>query len=601
MARKTHKKNKSFFYKLSPKFLLRYAVIGAVWSSILLFLYLGWHALHLPDIKQLETSVRRPSIVFLASDRREIAVHGDVHGETITLKQVPQSLIDALLATEDHAFFSHWGINFKALMRATLKNLVAGRYVQGGSTITQQLAKNLFLTPKRSIHRKIKEMLLSFWLEHHFTKNQIMTIYLNRVFLGSQTYGVDAAAQQYFGKLVSHLNTAESAVIVALLKAPSRFGSNTELLKKRAAIVLSNMKEEGYLAEDAYQRACRQLEKIRFRKTKHGNKHRYFTDWIMEEVGQHVDANQDLIVTTTIDLNLQNIAIQKLKASIAQNGEKFNIETGAFLAMAYDGAVRSIIGGHDYNYNQFNTATQAKRQPGSIYKTFIFIGALEKGLTPRFELSDGIYRNKDWTVRNYGWKEKGTVTLEDTLVYSINTATVRIAQKVGVAHLVDVAERLGFKAPPSYNLSIALGTSETTLLELVQAFTMIANHGLQVEPYGVLEVRSANGEILYQRKPEKDKQDRVFDESIMETMEDMLEKSVDQGTSRKAQIPGVKACGKTGTTQKFRDAWFVGFVPGLVGGVWMGNLNDTPMNRVVGGKFPAQLWSDIMRHAQLKS
>ena len=248
------------------------ALTFMVWGGIVLFLYLGWHAFNLPDIKNLETSVRRPSVVFLTEDRREIGVYGDVHGETITLKQVPKSLKEALMATEDRDFYHHWGIDFKALMRATVRNVAAGRYVQGGSTLTQQLAKNLFLTPKRSINRKVKEMLLSFWLEYHFSKDQIMTIYLNRVYLGNQTYGVDAAAQQYFGKLVSHLNVAESAVIVALLKAPSRFGRHIDLLKKRAAVVLHNMNEEGYLSETAYEKALKKLDNIRFQKSKYGQK-----------------------------------------------------------------------------------------------------------------------------------------------------------------------------------------------------------------------------------------------------------------------------------------------------------------------------------------
>lgn len=600
--RKTVKRNAKGFGSAQFQRWFRYGLILGIWGVVTLTLYLGWHALHLPDIKNLETSVRRPSIVFLTENRREIAISGDVHGETITLKQVPKALKEALMATEDRDFYTHWGIDLKAMARATVRNVIAGRYVQGGSTLTQQLAKNLFLTPKRSINRKVKEMLLSFWLEYHFTKDQIMTIYLNRVYLGNQTYGVDAAAQQYFGKLVSHLNVAESAVIVALLKAPSRFGRNTDLLKKRAAIVLHNMKEEGYLTEESLEGALEKLRKVRFQKSKHGNKHRYFTDWIMEEVGEHVDANQDLIVTTTIDLDLQNVAIKKLKESIQRNGEKFNIETGAFLAMSYDGAVRSVVGGHDYNHSQYNTATQAKRQPGSIYKAFIFLAALEKGLSTRLEVSDGVYHNKDWTVNNYGWRARGIVTLEDALVYSINTSTVRIAQMVGIRHLIDVAERLGFRKPPNYDLTIALGTSETTLLELVQAFAMVATHGIQKEPYGVLEIRSADGEVLYERKslPEDQKPDRVFKESVMETLEDMLQKSVDQGTSKNARIPGVRVCGKTGTTQKFRDAWFVGYIPGLVAGVWMGNLNDTPMHKVVGGKFPATLWAEIMRHAKPK-
>ena len=579
------------------KKIFKFGLISSLWGGIALATLLAWHAYNLPDITNLETSVRRPSIVFLTQDHKEIAIQGDVHGETVSLKQVPKPLVQALMATEDHHFYDHLGIDFKGLLRAVVRNVVAGRYVQGGSTITQQLAKNLFLTPNRSLHRKIKEMMLAFWLEHHFSKDQILTIYLNRVFLGNQTYGVDAAAQQYFGKLVSHLNTAECAVIVALLKAPSRFGRNHDLLRKRGSIVLRNMLEEGYLSEDQYESFLKRMEKLRFYRNPYGNNHRYFTDWVLSEVGERVSMDQDLIVTTTVDLSLQNIAIQKIKESIAANHEKFNVETAAFLAMSYDGAVRAVVGGHNYNYNQFNIAIQAQRQSGSIFKAFIFLAALESGFKTSLILSDKVYTNRGWTVNNYGWKTRGEVTLEDALVYSINTATVRLAQKVGVGTIMDVAEKLGFSKPLAQDLTIALGTGETSLLELVQAFTTIANHGEQIEPYGVLEIRSSNGKILYKRESseQRKKDQKVFKEDNIRTLEDILERAVEVGTAKKARIPGVVVRGKTGTSQRFRDAWFVGYLPGLVAGVWMGNLDDSPMNRLVGGNLPTSIWAQTMK------
>lgn len=584
------------------KTILKIIFILGVWVAIGVGGLLAWHAYHLPDITKLETSVRQPSIVFLTKDRQEIAVQGDVHGETITLKQIPKSLIQALMATEDRNFYSHWGIDFKGLLRAVARNLVAGGYVQGGSTITQQLAKNLFLTPDRSLHRKIKEMLLAFWLEHHFTKDQILTIYLNRVYLGNQTYGVDAAAQQYFGKLVSYINPLESAVIVGLLKAPSRFGRNPELLKRRASVVLANMLEEGYLSNQQYEYYLKRLETLHLHRNPYGNNHRYFTDWVLSEVAKVVDVDQDLIVTTTIDLPLQNTAVQKIKNYISTYGEEFKVSSAAFVAMDYDGAVRAMVGGYDYNTAQFNAAVQGNRQAGSIFKMFVFLAALEAGFRMDTILSDLPYQNKNWIVNNFGWQQRGQVTLAEAMIHSINTATVRLAQKVGVSFIGKIVERLGFQKPPAGDLSIALGTYQTNLLSLVRAFVTIANGGYLEQPYGILEIRSSDGKILYQREmpesvegAEKPEREKLLTDYTLTNIQEILRKAVELGTAKKGQIPGVVVRGKTGTTQKFRDAWFVGYIPNLVAGVWMGNLNDAPMNRVVGGNLPSQLWSEIMR------
>ncbi len=591
-GRKTNPSRRSIWNKL-----LKFILILGIWGAIGLAALLGWHAYHLPDITKLETSVRQPSIVFLTRDRQEIAVQGDVHGETITLKQIPKSLIQALIATEDRNFYHHWGVDFKGLLRAMARNVVAGGYVQGGSTITQQLAKNLFLTPDRSLNRKIKEMMLAFWLEHHFTKDQILTIYLNRVYLGNQSYGVDAAAQQYFGKLVSYINPLESAVIVGLLKAPSRFGRNPVLLKKRAAVVLASMLEEGYLTNQQYEKYMGKLETLHLHRNPYGNNHRYFTDWVFSEVAKLVDVDQDLIVTTTIDLPLQNVAVQKIKDYITTYGTDFNVGSAAFVGMSYDGAVRAMVGGYDYNASQFNVAVQGSRQAGSIFKMFVFLAALEAGFKTDMILKDTVYQNRNWIVHNFGWRERGEVTLAEGMIYSINTATVRLAQKVGISFVGQMVERLGFEKPPAGDLSIALGTYQTNLLGLVRAFAILANEGRFVKPYGILEIRTADGRILYQREaPETENEpEKLFSDYTLETMADLLRKTVEVGTGKKAQVPGVIVRGKTGTTQKFRDAWFVGYIPGLVAGVWMGNLDDTPMNRVVGGNLPSQLGADILR------
>jgi penicillin-binding protein 1A len=577
--------------------LLKGILILGIWGFIGMAAVIGWYAYDLPDIQNLETKTRQSSMVFLTRDYHEIALQGDLYGETVTIKTVPKALINALLATEDRTFFQHYGIDWKGLARAFVKNLVAGAYVQGGSTITQQLAKNLFLSPDRSISRKMKEFLLALWLEHHFTKEQILNIYLNRVYLGNRTFGVDAAAQQYFGKLVSHLNTAECAIIVGLLKAPTRFGRNDDLLRERAQVVLKNMLEEKYLTEEKYKRASETLKIVKFHKNPYGNNHRYFTDWISSEVEKLLDKRQDLIVVTTLDLPLQNAATQILRTRLAAIREDYHVGEGAFVAMGYDGSVRAMIGGHNYNSSQFNVAVQAKRQAGSVAKMMVFLAALELGYDMDMMISDQPYRNKKWTVKDYKWETKGQVSLRDALVYSVNTATVRLAQKIGVKKIIEVTERLGVADKPDANLTIALGTAESNLLELVKVMGVVANKGIVVKPYGILEIRTSGGKVLYKRNEEAAKAEEVreFDESVMDQMDNLLKLTVEVGRGKNAQIPDKNVRGKTGTSQNFRDAWFVGYTDDLVAGVWLGNPDDSPMNKVAGGNFPAKIWSEIMR------
>ncbi len=596
MAKKTPSKAPAKVKDLRQK-IFRWILILGIWGFIVLASIIGWYAYDLPDIQNLDTKTRESSMVFLTRDYHEIALQGDLYGETVTIKTVPKALINALLATEDRTFFEHYGVDWKGLARAFVKNIMAGGYVQGGSTITQQLAKNLFLSPDRSISRKMREFLLALWLEHHFTKEQILNIYLNRVYLGNKTFGVDAAAQQYFGKLISHLNTVECAIIVGLLKAPTRFGRNDDLLRERAQVVLKNMLEEKYLTEEKYARSLETLKNVKFHKNPYGNNHRYFTDWISSEVEKIVDKRQDLIVVTTLDLPLQNAATQILRTRLAAIREDSHVEEGAFVAMGYDGAVRAMIGGKSYNSSQFNVAVQAKRQAGSVAKLMVFLAALELGYDMDMMISDKPYRNKKWTVRDYKWDTKGEITLRDAFVYSVNTATVRLAQKVGVQKIIDVTERLGFQEKPEANLTIALGTSESNLLELVKVMGVVANHGVAVKPYGILEIRTSGGKVLYRRNAEAAKAEEVreFDESVMTQMEELLKLTVDVGRGKNAQIPGEKVFGKTGTSQKFRDAWFVGYTPEVIAGVWLGNPDDSPMNKVAGGNFPAKIWSEIVR------
>ncbi len=567
-----------------------------LWLVILTAAIFAWFAYDLPALTHLKVKPRLPSIVFLTKSHQEIASQGDVQGEQVSVKSVPKSLIQALLATEDHHFYSHHGVDFRGTLRAAVSNLLKGRYAQGGSTITQQLAKNLFLTPDRSLSRKIKEAILAWKLEQTFTKDEILSLYLNRVYLGSKTYGVDAAAQHYFGKLVPYLNTAQCAVIVGLLKAPSKIGRSPESLRERGRVVLHNMKEAGYLSEPSYRSACKTLAQLKFFKTQFGNSNRYFTDWILSEASQLVDCDQDLIIITTLELPLQVKATKALRTFMESYGQTYNFNQAAFTALHYDGAVSAMVGGYSYDINQFNMATQAYRQAGSTFKVLVYLAALEQGFDLDTPFSDAPYHNKRWTVNDFGWKAQGEVSLERALVHSVNTATVRLAQVVGVKPILKMAQRFGFKHLPPADLSISLGTSQVTLLELVAMMGCVASSGYIVKPFGILEIRNAQGKVLYKRDASLAQAEMVqeFDAALMKKMQSILEKSVQEGTGRNAGIPGLRVGGKTGTSQDFRDAWFIGYTPSLVAGVWMGNQHNEPMNRLSGSNLPAKLWKKII-------
>jgi penicillin-binding protein 1A len=584
-AQKNIKKKKSILW-----WLLKWSFIATFCALSLAAVVISWYAKELPEIQGFDLAHKKPSIVFLTKDHREIASHGHLYGETVTLDQVPERLIQALIATEDRRFFDHNGIDIQGLFRAFVRNMTTGHVVQGGSTLTQQLVKNLFLSNERSLSRKLQEVILALWVERHFSKEQILNIYLNRVYLGGGTFGVDAAAQLYFGKLVSHLNLAECAVIAGLLKAPSRYARNHNQLRDRAKVVLDNMRQTNFIKEAEFHQAIETVNKMTFQ-NKHLPSYRYFTDWVSGELEGLVDNSQDLIVVTTLDATLQTIATDAIYDFIKKHKESASVSQASFVALSKDGAVRALVGGAHYFTMQYNLAATAKRQVGSAFKPIVFLAALEKGITFADTLDDSPYKKESWEVNNFGWRNRGTVTVHDALVYSINTATVRLAEKVGIKAILDMAKRLGFEHLER-NLTIALGTMETSLLNLTNAFAIIANQGIAVQPYGILEIRTHEGKVLYKRKPLV--VEEVLNVDTAKKVIDALRDVVKVGTGKAAQIPGKTVAGKTGTSQKFRDAWFVGFVDNLVAGVWMGNPDETPMNRVVGGTLPARLWKMIM-------
>ena len=567
----------------------KWSLILAIWGGVALGGIVAWYAWDLPDIDKLDTPTRKASITLTDSGGREIATYGDIYGEPLRLADVPPHLVQAIIATEDRRFFDHSGFDPVALARAAVANLRAGRVRQGGSTLTQQLAKNIFLKPDRTLRRKVQELLLAFWLEANFTKEQIFTLYINRVYLGSGTYGVDAAARRYFGKSATRINLHEAAVIAGLLKAPSRYSPlrSRKAAEERARVVLGAMVAAKFLdAETARKTGARKLGVVAG--TGHGRTAKYFTDWALERVTGFVGRqSSDLIVRTTMDSRLQALAERRLRDTLNRHGRARNIGQAALVSMSPTGAVRALVGGRDYQHSQYNRAFQARRQPGSAFKLFVYLAALENGMTPQDSLVDGPLRIGKWRPRNYGGGYEGAVTLKEAMTRSINTVAVQVSERVGRQKVIDTARRLGITSPLKSHPSLALGASEVSLVELTAAYGVVANGGIAVWPHAISEIRTRDGNVLYRRRDGAAAQ--VVDPRAVRGVNDMLRAVVSDGTGRAAD-PGRPTAGKTGTSQDFRDAWFVGYTAELVTGVWMGNDDSSPMKRVTGGGYPARLW-----------
>lgn len=577
-------------------FTVKWGFISAIWIGLLLGGVVAWYAYDLPDIDSLEAPARRAGITVLDANGGPVASYGDLYGDPLRLADVPPHLVQAIVATEDRRFFEHGGFDPFALLRATVANVRAGRVRQGGSTLTQQLAKNVFLKPDRTLRRKVQELLLAFWLEANFTKEQIFTLYINRVYLGSGTYGVDAAAQRYFSKSARKVDLLEAAVLAGLLKAPSRYSPlrNAKAATSRAHVVLGAMVAAGFL--DAKSAATAKGRKLKVAGGPSGGRtSQYFADWVLERVNGFVGRLEgDLIVRTTLDPRLQRIAETQLKATLTRNGRKSSASQAALVSMSPDGAVRALVGGRSYSASQFNRAFQARRQPGSLFKLFVYLAAMENGLTPDSRFVDGPVRIGKWRPRNYGGTYVGTVTLREAMAQSINTVAVQVSEKVGRQKVIDAARRLGVTAPLKAHPSLALGASEISLVELTSAYGVIANGGISVWAHGITEIRERSGRILYRRTDGAAPQ--VVEPRAVAAVNDLLRAVVAWGTG-KAANPGRPAAGKTGTSQDFRDAWFVGYTGELVTGVWMGNDDSSPMKKVTGGGLPARLWRAYTRGA----
>ncbi|CUW37225.1 putative penicillin-binding protein [Magnetospirillum sp. XM-1] len=573
--------------------LLLWGLTLAIWAGIGVAGIVAYYAIDLPDIDRMTAQTRRPSVVFHSVEGETFAAYGDLYGEPLELAEMSPFIAQAVLATEDRRFYSHFGVDPIGLARALFVNLRAGHTVQGGSTITQQLAKNLFLTPDRNMKRKVQEVLMALWLEKRFSKEQILGLYLNRVYLGSGTFGVDAAAKRYFDVSARKVDVYQAAVLAGLLKAPSRYSplNDPEASRKRTADVLDNMVKAGYIdqktADTVQVTGAAQLVK---RPIPAG---RYFADWVMSNLDQFGEvAGKDIIVHTTLDISLQRKVEADLKAMITGPGAKAHASQGAVVVMSPDGAIRALSGGKDYDDSQFNRATQGLRQPGSSFKPFVYLTAMEKGHTPDDVYEDAPIRLGNWSPGNYTGKYLGPIPLRQALAESVNTVAVRLVEEVGPARVIATARRLGITAELRGDATLALGTSEVSLLEMTTAYAALANGGYGIAAYGVSRITDPQGQVLYQRQGGGFGQ--VVSPVALARMHDMMSAVITQGSGKAARLDR-PAAGKTGTTQDYRDAWFMGFTADYVTGVWMGNDDyRIEMKKVTGGGLPAQLWKQIM-------
>ena len=576
-----------------PWFMLRWGLVGASWSVFVGLVFLGWLAYDLPDVSRLGEIRKQPSVTLLADDGEVIATYGDLYGATVQLDELPPYLPQAVLATEDRRFYGHFGLDPIGLLRAAYVNLRDWQLSQGGSTITQQLAKNVFLTPARTVRRKGQEMLLALWLERNFTKDQILALYLNRVYFGAGTYGVDAAARKFFGKPATRVTPYEAAMLAGLLRAPSVFNpmNDRAAADARAQLVLQNMVEADFLSEEkAAEIGKRKEVAISYAAGDHPGRH--FADWVMDQISGYVGfVDRDLVVVTTLDTRLQLLAETELVKLLDAQGAEHKASQAALVTLSPDGAVRAMVGGRDYATSEFNRATQSLRQPGSAFKAFVFLAGFEHGLTPDSPMFDGPIKIGNWAPRNYENGYNGDVTVREAFARSLNSVAVQVSERIGRSNVVEAARRLGITSDLTSGPSIALGSSGVSLLELTSAYATFDNGGYGVWPRGIEQIRDRAGNILYRR--EGGGPGLVVQPQHVASMLDLMISVVDWGTGKAARI-GRPAAGKTGTGQDYRDAWFVGFTAELVTGVWVGNDDNAPMKKVVGGGLPAQLWHNYM-------
>lgn len=576
--------------------LVYWCFVLGIWGCIGIAGLFAYYASQLPPIDELAIPKRPPNIAIIGMDGALLANRGDTGGAAVHLSELPSYLPKAFVAIEDRRFYSHFGIDPIGIGRAVVRDVVGGGGMQGGSTLTQQLAKNLFLTQERTMSRKIQEAILALWLERKYSKDQILELYLNRVYFGSGAYGVEAASRKYFGKSATMVNLSEAALLAGLMKSPTRLAPNHNLkgANERAAQVITAMADQGHITAAMAKLALGAPATVF--KEKGAGSINYAADYVMDALDDTVGAiDEDIVVTTTLEPKLQSEAEKALTEELNAKGDKYGVEQGAIVALDTDGAVKALVGGRNYADSQFNRAIAAKRQPGSAFKPFVYLAALERGAKPTDTREDAPISIKGWNPENYSREYFGQVTLTKALSLSLNTVAVRLGLEVGPKAVVRTAHRLGIGSDLEPNASIALGTSEVTPIELVTAYAAFANGGIGVQPHIIMRVRTANGKLLYQRRAANN--GRVIEPQYVAMMNAMMEETLLTGTARKAELPGWQAAGKTGTSQDWRDAWFVGYTSHLVAGVWLGNDDGSATKKVSGGNLPVEIWSRFMKAA----
>ena len=578
---RTENKKRSFKSRLFGFFFNVGLILVAAVGLYVLFVFL-----QMPSLDSILHETRDPAIVFLDKNGEEIRSSGRIMGTPVSVKTLPPHVYQAILAIEDKNFYKHGALSYRGTFRALFVNLFHGRFAAGGSTITQQTAKNIFLSRDKKVSRKVQELILSYWLENKFDKNQILDLYMNRISLVGGLRGIDAASSLLFGHGANKMTVAESAQIAAMLKAPTTYSplKNPERNIQRARVVLTEMVKQGYIPLETAQRAARELKATTIKQDK--NIYRYWTDFVMDEIESRIgNIDRDLYVYTTMDTKLQARVAATLSANIGEY-------QGAIIAISRDGAIQSMVGGDDYQVSQFNRVL-ALRQPGSSFKPVVYLVALENGMTPDSYVNDSRFAIGDYNPKNYDDKYYGDITLATAFAKSVNSVPLKLTKQYGIDSVLNMASRLGMGHKLKREYSTVLGASEMSLLDLTTIYSVIWNDGQSVHPYSITKIKDANGNLVYERNPSDEIQ--ILSETTVEYMKQLLYDVVMNGTGKRAYTPNVFG-GKTGTSNNNRDAWFVGATSDYVMGVWVGKDDFTPMSsKITGGTLPATIFHEIVK------
>lgn len=575
--------------KTAAKWLGGTGLVAGYFGAMGIMSALAWAARDLPSVETFWKTSRPPSIQILDRHGQHVLVKGAVDAAPIKLSKLPDYVPGAILATEDKRFRHHAGVDPVALTRAVYRNFQAGGIREGGSTLAQQLAKNVFLTQEKTYRRKLQEMMLALWIERSFSKDEILEKYMNRVYFGGGNWGLEAASQYYFDKPAAEMALAEAALLTALLKAPSRYHpvQQTERAERRTELILRLMQDQGLITET--QRLSATALPIHVLGPEARDSAHYFVDWIWPDVEARIGTPAaDIVIRTTLDKSIQDKA---LAAATEHLNPDRNAKNVAVVTIAGDGGVRALLGGVNYSGSEFNRAVQAQRQPGSAFKPFVYLAAFDSGVSPWDMREDAPVKIGDWEPRNFTEKFRGPVTVEAALALSINTIAVTLSEEVGRARVIETASAHGLAGLEPLR-SLPLGAQTTTPFELTAAYLPFANWGDMIEPYGIISISTDKGVPLYQHQ--KTRRAKIVSSRNLRHINRVLKTTVERGTGRAARIPGRDVAGKTGTTNDYRDAWFIGYVPDMVTGVWIGADDNTAMKKVTGGSIPARVWKSMM-------